>query len=178
VIRGVCWLLYYGFAQFLPLSYRPLGRLWKALRGVLVRGMATSAGRRINIESRVEIGSGRLLRIGSDSGIGPRSQIGEITIGNGVIIGPELIALTTNHRFEDPEVWIGSQGYSESQPIEIGDGAWIGARVILLPGVRIGRFAVVGAGSVVAADVPDYAVAVGNPAKVTRDWREAKTGPE
>ena len=170
MLRVVCWILYYCVAQFLPLSYRPFGGLWRALRGSLVRGLA-SAGCDINIESRVEFGSGRNLRIGSHSGIGPRSQVGDLTIGDGVIIGPELLALTTNHRFDDPGVWIGRQGYSDSQPIHIGEGSWIGARVTILPGVTIGRFAVVGAAAVVTRDVPDYAVVAGNPARTIRDWR-------
>ena len=50
----------------------------------------------------------------------------------------------------------------------IGDYVWIGRRVIVLPGVQIGKGAVVGAGSIVSKDIPDYAVAVGNPAKVVK----------
>ena len=50
----------------------------------------------------------------------------------------------------------------------IGDYAWIGAGATVLPGVRVGRHAVVGAASVITKDVPDYAVAVGNPAKVIK----------
>ena len=52
--------------------------------------------------------------------------------------------------------------------MEIGDYAWIGAGATVLPGVRVGRHAVIGAASVVTKDVPDYAVAVGNPARVIK----------
>ena len=54
------------------------------------------------------------------------------------------------------------------KPVEIGDYSWIGAGATGLPGVRVGRHAVVGAASVITKDVPDYAVAVGNPAKVIK----------
>ena len=54
------------------------------------------------------------------------------------------------------------------KPVEIGDYAWIGAGATVLPGVRVGCHAVIGASSVVTKDVPDYAVAVGNPARVIR----------
>ena len=54
------------------------------------------------------------------------------------------------------------------KPVEIGDYAWIGAGATVLPGVCIGRHAIIGAASVVTKDVPDYAVAVGNPAKVIK----------
>ena len=58
------------------------------------------------------------------------------------------------------------QGYLKPQPVVIEDDVWIGARVIFLPGVRVGRGAIVGAGAVVTKDVPDYALVVGNPARV------------
>ena len=54
------------------------------------------------------------------------------------------------------------------KPVLIRKGAWIGAGVTILPGVCIGKHAIVGAASVVTKDVPDYAVAVGNPAKVVK----------
>ena len=52
--------------------------------------------------------------------------------------------------------------------MEVCDGAWIGNNVVILPGVRIGRKAVVGAGSVVSRSIPDYCIAVGNPARVVK----------
>lgn len=54
------------------------------------------------------------------------------------------------------------------KPVLIREYAWVGAGATILPGVYIGRHAIVGAGSVVTKDVPDYAVAVGNPAKVIK----------
>ena len=54
------------------------------------------------------------------------------------------------------------------KPVLIKESAWIGAGATILPGVCVGRHAVVGAGSVVTKDVPDYAVAVGNPARVIK----------
>lgn len=54
------------------------------------------------------------------------------------------------------------------KPVLIREYAWVGAGATILPGVSIGRHAIVGAGSVVTKDVPDYAVAVGNPAKVIK----------
>lgn len=59
-----------------------------------------------------------------------------------------------------------------SFPVTIEDGAWIGAGVIILPGVRIGKNAVIGAGSVVTKDIPANVVAVGNPCKVLREITE------
>jgi acetyltransferase-like isoleucine patch superfamily enzyme len=72
------------------------------------------------------------------------------------------------HAFDDPGRAILDQGIEQLEPIEIGDGAWLGQNVVVGPGVRIGRGAVIGANSVVLADVPDRTVAVGAPARVVR----------
>lgn len=58
----------------------------------------------------------------------------------------------------------------ETKPVTIGRNCWIGARVIILPGVTIGNFSIIGAGSVVTKDIPEYSIAVGNPAHVIKKW--------
>jgi maltose O-acetyltransferase len=73
--------------------------------------------------------------------------------------------LTASHSLQDP-AWP-----SYSRPVSIGDRAWIATGAMLLPGVSIGRGAVVGAGAVVRSNVPDFALAVGNPAVITADAR-------
>jgi len=80
---------------------------------------------------------------------------------------------------EPNRIWVGSRTtISNSSVIDgrggltIGDDVWTGCRVVILPGVRIGSNAVIGAGSVVTRDVPDWAVAAGVPAKVIRDRRD------
>lgn len=109
--------------------------------------------------------------------IGARSLIGEscilrgqggISIGDDVYLGTLVQLLAVNHVFTDTRRPISQQGITAAG-ISIADGAWIGSGAIVLDGVRIGRNAVVGAGAVVTKDVPDYCVAVGNPARVVRD---------
>jgi acetyltransferase-like isoleucine patch superfamily enzyme len=113
--------------------------------------------------------------------IGQRSLIGEgcvlrgqggITIGDDVFLAPLVQVLAVNHVYNDTSRPISFQGIT-TQGITIEDGAWIGGGAILLDGVRVGRNAVVGAGAVVTRDVPPFTVAVGNPARVVRDLREA-----
>jgi maltose O-acetyltransferase len=73
------------------------------------------------------------------------------------------------HKFENPDVLIGTEGDLPDDPLEICEDVWIGARVIVLPGCkRIGAHSIIGAGSVVTHDVPDYAIVGGNPAKIIR----------
>ena len=111
--------------------------------------------------------------------IGRRSLIGEscilrgqggITIGDDVYLGTLVQILAVNHVFHDTTRPISMQGIT-AQGISIGDGSWIGSGAIILDGVRIGRNVVVGAGAVVTKDIPDYCIAVGNPARVIRNLR-------
>lgn len=86
---------------------------------------------------------------------------GGITIEDDVMIAANVQLISNNH---DPyDLWV-----LPCKPVLIKESAWIGAGATILPGVCVGRHAVVGAGSVVTKDVPDYAVAVGNPARVIK----------
>ena len=89
-----------------------------------------------------------------------------IRLGERVMVGPRAMFVTTGHPV-DPEarrVWI------TGAPIDVAENAWIGAGATILPGVTIGRDAVVGAGAVVVNDVPAASLVVGNPATVRRRW--------
>ena len=86
---------------------------------------------------------------------------GGIAIEDDVMIAANVQLISNNH---DPyDLWV-----LPCKPVLIKESAWIGAGATILPGVCVGRHAVVGAGSVVTKDVPDYAVAVGNPARVIK----------
>jgi acetyltransferase-like isoleucine patch superfamily enzyme len=82
-----------------------------------------------------------------------------ISIGDNVSISPEVMILTTGHRYEDPNFAL------TSSPVVIDDYVWIGARATVMPGVRIGRGAVVAAGAVVTSDVAAQEIVAGVPAR-------------
>lgn len=88
-----------------------------------------------------------------------------VTIGDNVLIGANVCLCTTGHPI-DPPLRVSGKLYAF--PVEIGDGVWIGNGAIVNPGIRIGRNAVIGAGSVVTKDVPADVIAVGNPCRVLR----------
>lgn len=95
--------------------------------------------------------------------------IGPATIGNNVMLAQHIVVSGLNHGYED--VHISPRQQKEiCKPVYISDDVWIGANSVITPGVRIGKHAIIGAGSVVTKDVPDYAVAVGNPAKVIKKY--------
>ena len=87
---------------------------------------------------------------------------GGITIEDDVQIAANVQLLTNNHDPYDRSVLI-------CKPILIKQGAWIGAGASIMPGITIGRYAIIGAASVVTHDVPDYGIAVGNPAKIIKE---------
>lgn len=96
---------------------------------------------------------------------------GAITIEDGVLMGPSIQMFTNKHNFADVGRPIFDQGKEEPKNIMIKSGSWIGAGTIILPGVTIGKNAVIGAGSVVTKSIPDYSLAVGAPARVIKDLK-------
>ena len=94
---------------------------------------------------------------------------GDIYIGDNVMFGPNVTIATANHPIYNP---MRACGYQYIKPVHIGENTWIGAGVIIVPGVTIGKNAVIGAGSIVTKDIPDNVVAVGNPCKVIREISE------
>jgi len=114
--------------------------------------------------------SDSIVTIGDRCLIGRQSSIVghfEIVIGDDVYFGPNVYVTDQNHSVNDPATPIGRQS-AEEKPVAIGDGSWLGANVVVLPGVTIGRHVAVGAGAIVTSDLPDHAIAVGNPARVIR----------
>ena len=90
---------------------------------------------------------------------------GPIYIGDSVMLGPNVTIATAGHPL-DPE--LRGRGLQYNKEVRIGDNVWIGAGAVILPGVSIGNNAVIGAGSIVTKDIPDNALAVGNPCRVLR----------
>lgn len=91
---------------------------------------------------------------------------GHIYVSDKVMFGPNVTISTANHPIE-PE--LRGKGLQYNKDVYIGENAWIAANVVIVPGVRIGKNAVIGAGSVVTKDIPDSVVAVGNPCRVLRE---------
>lgn len=91
-----------------------------------------------------------------------------IRIGNDVMIAQRCMIIGGNHGMQRTDIPMNSQGEGRQGAIEIGDDVWIGAGTIILSPVTIGRGSVIGAGSVVTKAIPEYSVAVGNPARVIK----------
>ena len=146
----------------------------------------------IIIEDRVMIGNDSIIsncnkegiiRIGQNSKIGFCNHYygqGGIDIGKNVITASNVCILSSNHNWENISVPIMDQESTYKQ-VTIGDDCWIGYNVIILAGVSIGKHVVIGAGSIVTKDMPDYSVCAGNPCRVikkynfeTKKWEKRK----
>ena len=107
-----------------------------------------------------------------------------IYIGDCTMLGPNVVIATAGHPI-DPE--LRGRGLQYNLPVHIGKNCWLGAGVVVMPGVTIGDNCVIGAGSIVTKDIPANVVAVGNPCRVLREvgqhdreyyWRDKKIDPE
>lgn len=157
----------YLFASHLPVSFFWINIGQTQIRAFCGKMILEKCGKCVNIEKGAQFPSS--VELGDHSGIGIRAQInGKTIIGKNVMMGPDVCIYASNHAFDRTDIPMNRQGYTPEKPVVIEDDVWIGARVIILPGVHIGTGAVIGAGAVVTKDVPDYAVVGGNPARILK----------
>ncbi|MEA2101852.1 MAG: acyltransferase [Thermodesulfobacteriota bacterium] len=140
-----------------------------------------SVGNRCRIKKGVEIYSDPwgedkdkiTLRIGNNVSINSGTFINAhnyIEIGDGTLIGKNVLLADTRHNFEDPEKPVKENPITLEAPIIIGQGCGIGFNTFIFPGITIGSHSFISANSVVTKDVSPYSVAGGNPAKVIREY--------
>ena len=155
----------YFFAKHFPETDAKLNFCGKLLRGLAGKLMLDYCGNKINIDRNATIGNH--ISLGDYSGIGKNSYIGDyVTIGTHVMMGPDCLIYTRNHEFGNVETPICFQGFQNYKPVRIENDVWIGGRVIILPGVRRGEGAILGAGSVITKNVEPFSIVGGNPAKI------------
>lgn len=114
----------------------------------------------VDFGSRITIGAGCFLNFNVVA-----LDVAPITLGDAVLIGPNVQLLTPTHPLDPARR---RKGWEGGEPITINDNVWIGGGAIICPGVTIGENSVIGAGAVVTKDIPANVVAVGNPARVIK----------
>lgn len=162
------YMLLHFFAMHLPKSHTIVfGKISKKIRGFLFNMYTGNKGENINIERKAIVSS--KIKLGNNSGIGVNARVqGPTTIGKDVMMAPEVLIYTVNHKTDRTDVPMNKQGATPPKEVVIGNDVWIGTRVIILPGVTIGNGSIIAAGAVVTKDVPPYSVVGGNPAKVIK----------
>jgi acetyltransferase-like isoleucine patch superfamily enzyme len=167
--------------------YIQFGRGVSLERGIIIDGLAE---RGVRLGNRVTLGAYSIVRstgvlskiglgveIGDNSGMDAYCFIGAaggVKIGNNVIMGQHVSFHAEEHNVDDPSSPIKDQG-TRRVGIVVEDDCWIGANVTLLDGAHVGRGCVIGAGSVVKGEIPNYSIAVGAPARPVRQ-RVTTTG--
>lgn len=165
--KVIAKIVYQCYAKHLPPSYNKFNLGSKSVRAWCGRRMMAECGRNVNIQTGAVFAPD--LRLGDNSGIGMFSHIDKcVTIGKDVMMGPDCKIYTSNHGILDNGIPMWRQESSETLPVIIGNDCWIGAQVIILPGVTLKDGCVVGAGSVVTKSFEKNSVIAGNPAKLIK----------
>lgn len=160
-------VLYNLLGKHMPLSDGRFSFGSKKVRALCGKLILKHCGSNVNIEKGAQFNTE--VSLGDNSGIGVNATIsGFVTIGNDVMMGPECMIFTANHMMNRTDIPMRLQKHEPARPVVIEDDVWIGGRVIILPGVRVGKGSVIGAGSVVTRDVAPYSIVAGNPAKLIR----------
>ena len=166
LIRKILFFFYLVFFRYTPEIYRPYALFFPYLRRVLVKAFVNKCGEKICVKRNADISM--FIEIGDFSELGTGCVIQTNTyIGNYVIMGPDVKIYTKNHGFDRIDMPIALQPIV-AKKVVIKDDVWIGANVIILPGVEIGNHVLIAAGAVVTRNVPDYAIVAGVPAKIIK----------
>ena len=165
-MRLFWYFLYIACFRFTPEAYRPYALFFPVLRRFLVRRFASYAAPDCIIKHNADISPN--IRLGSRSEVGTRSMIqSHVEIGDHVMMGPDVKIYSRNHGHSRIDIPMCEQGKVQSRTT-IGNDVWIGANVVILPGVNIGSHTIIAAGAVVSKDIPAYSIAGGVPAKVLK----------
>ena len=166
----LCLLFYKIILQYLPPTdnkYWISQKIIRPLRSNIAKRCFKNAGQCINIEHRADFGTGRGISIGERSNIGIRCRVrGPLEIGKDVMMGPEVVIIGPSHKYDRTDIPMIFQGSETPKLTIIEDDVWIGTRVIILNGVKIGKGSIIGAAALVTKDVPEFTVVGGVPAKI------------
>lgn len=174
----------------------PIREIINRLHSLLIKSQFQSFGARSKLDFPATINNGKSISIGSKVHIREHAWLNciaqpagttSLTIGSGsyvgrfihinayesvvieddVLISDRVFISDVHHAFQDRNVPIINQGVTKPKPIRLKSGCWIGINACIMPGVSIGKNAIVAANSVVTRDVPDYSIARGVPAQIS-----------
>ncbi|MGN7890114.1 acyltransferase [Dyadobacter endophyticus] len=166
ITRKLVYFFYLVFLRYTPEIYRPYALFFPYIRRAAVKHFLNKCGKEVRIKRNADVSM--FIELGDYSELGTNCVIQSNTyIGENVIMGPDVKIYTKNHKYDSLDIPIQFQGHTE-EAVRIGNDVWIGANVVITPGVVIGDHSIVAAGAVVTKAVPPYAIVGGVPAKVLK----------
>lgn len=158
-------VLYKTLGNIIPDSSR--GSVYRKTRAFFGKMIVKECGENTNFGKHARFSN--LVSIGDNSGIGNRAFLqGAVYIGKNVMMAEDVKIFTVNHATSRIDIPMCEQKSQVQRPVTIGNDVWIGSNVLILPGSTIGNGVILGAGCVVRGAIPDYAVAIGNPAQIIK----------
>lgn len=168
ILLIISLVLYRVVAIRLPHTFWPGGRVFTLIRKLLLSGMGCKIGSNCEIEPHVDVGFKPELIIGCRCQINQNTVLKNARIGSDVMIAPGVVLLDRSHKHMRTDIPMAMQGETPRSITYISNDVWIGQNAVVMPGLKIGRGVIIGAGSVVTRDIPDWAVVAGVPAKIIR----------
>jgi maltose O-acetyltransferase len=166
-IKFLFLFLYYCIFTKLPNYAFPGGKLYNWLRVMSLKRII-QIGDNCRIMRKIYIGNGNNISIGSYSRINENVRLDNVKIGEHVMIARDTIVLGKMHGFENIEIPMNLQQKKVVNKTIIEDNVWIGTRVIIMPGKKISRGCIIGAGAVVTKDTTENGIYAGVPAKLIK----------
>jgi maltose O-acetyltransferase len=167
-LRAFFLFAYYTFGIHLPDLAFPLGKIFNKIRCFLLRHFLAHFGEGNEFDSQVYLGKGDDVEIGDYCQINTHCRLVNVKIGNYVMIAPDVVFIPQLHQSKSLEIPMSQQGALDFPQTIVEDDVWIGLRVVIMPGLHIGKGSIIGAQAVVTKDVAPYAVVAGSPAKLIR----------
>ena len=167
IISKINLILYYSICSKLPNSSFPLGQIYNKIRISTINNII-KIGKGCKIQRNVYFGNGKGVEIGNHCQINDNVRLDNIKIGNNIMIARDCIFLGKMHEHNDINMPMNIQGAKISFPTILEDDIWIGARVIVMPGIKISKGCIIGAGAVLTKDTVEYGIYGGIPAKLIK----------
>lgn len=168
-MKKIYLMVYYFIIQYLPMQPMPGWKLFEKIRYFFIKRILQKCGNGVRVNSKCYFGDGSRLVVGDRTLLGLNARLGgKIRLGNDVIMGPDVVLMAISHAYDRLDIPINQQGSTQEQEIVIGDDVWIGTRVVIMPGVKIGSHSIIGSNAVVTKSFEAYSIIGGVPAKLIK----------
>lgn len=164
--------------SILKLIYNNIVFKMALIDGYIYKLFLKRCGYNFMLQRNCRIYAPQNVEIGNNTGISHHTDLdgnGGLKIGDDVMIGPYTQIISADHRFDSLLIPMRKQGI-RGESVTIGNDVWIGAHVVVLPGISIGDGSIIVSGSIVTKDIAPFSIAVGNPAKVVKHREQQING--